>query len=1152
MKPISSPISEIKPEYDVIVIGSGYGGGISASRMARAGQSVCLLERGREILVGDYPDTLDEAIEDFQFHTPDGHIGSRIGLYDIHVNKQQNTVVGCGLGGTSLINANVALEAKPEVFDDPNWPLEIREHRDTLLQEGYARAREMLKPNPYPENYPKLAKYEANLQSAEYIGAAEHFYSTPINVTFEDPKDGVNHVGVEQQACTNCGDCVSGCNYGAKNTTLMNYLPDAWNHGAEIVCQADVRYLEKVHDGWLVHYQFVDVGREKFDAPTMFVKAKIVMVSAGTMGSNEIMLRSRTKGLSMSERLGKGFSGNGDILGFGYNCDLPIHGIGFGTHKPGALNPVGPCITSVIDLREGDDWEKRMIIEEGSIPGAFASVLPEFFAVAAKTIGQDTDEGLLDKLKEKARAADSFVRGAYHGAVDNTQTFLIMSHDNGEGEAELTDADRMILHWPNVGEQPNFIIGNEKLKEATTGLGGEWVENPIWTPLFSHSLVSVHPLGGCSMGADATQGVVNHKGQVFTGNGTEVYEGLYVSDGSVIPTSLAVNPLLTISAVTERCCALMAEDYGWQIDYTLPSAPSRPHREQKLGLRFTETMKGYFSTTAVPGEDLQTYHNAANTGKVEDMGMAFTLTIFSHDLDTLLDTPEHPAKISGTVECKALSDEPLEVSNGVFNLFEKMPSPPNTRHMIYTFQLTSEGGKTYFFKGYKLIQDDPDVLDIWSDTSTLYVTVYEGGDDSGTLFGKGILHIKPADFAKQMTTMAVTNASGVKEKLTAMVRFGKFFAGVLWESYGGIFYNPSDDAPSVPRKKRPLNAPAPEVHALTTEDGVELRLTRYQGGSKGPVMLVHGLGVGSNIFSTDLIDTNLVEFLTKHDYDVWLLDNRVSILLPAARQEWNGDRVADYDYPAAIAKIRAITGADSVQALVHCYGATTFFMSMLAGLEGVRSIVCSQIATDIIVPTATKVKTGLHIPEFLDKLGVKSLTAQVPEGGGSVLSKLYDKALSIYALAEAQGQGHSDVSNRITFMYGSLYLLENLTDRLYENLAELFAEANMETFEHLALMCRANQLMSHTGENIYLPHMERLQLPILFISGEQNECYLPESTKLTYDRLKAEFDPSLYSREVIPGYGHIDCIFGRNASADVFPSMVAHLDKTANANTPKN
>jgi cholesterol oxidase len=347
------------------------------------------------------------------------------------------------------------------------------------------------------------------------------------------------------------------------------------------------------------------------------------------------------------------------------------------------------------------------------------------------------------------------------------------------------------------------------------------------------------------------------------------------------------------------------------------------------------------------------------------------------------------------------------------------------------------------------------------------------------------------------------------------------------------------------REKRPLRVGIPEVYRFQTEDGVALRLTRYQGGSKGPVMLVHGLGVASSIFSTDLIDTNLLEYLYAHDYDVWLLDFRISILLPAAKQLSNGDQIAQYDFPAAVAKIQAITGAKTVQAVVHCYGATTFFMSMLAGLQGIRSIVCSQIATNLIIPTATKLKAGLYVPSFLDKLGVDSLTVRVPDGGGSLMTHIYDKTLSAYALAIAQGQCHSKTCHRITFVYASLYRHETLNDRLHTHLAELFAEANIETLKHLAEMCRKGVLVDINGKDIYMPHFDRLNLPILFLSGSKNECYLPESTEITYNLLREKYDTTQYSRQVIEDYAHIDCIFGDNAAEDVFPHIVEHLNKTA-------
>lgn len=161
---ISMPVDLIRERYDVIVVGSGYGGAIAASRMARAGRSVCLLERGKEFQPGEFPNTQVEAAGQFQVDLPDGHIGSRTGLYDLRAHPDINVFVGCGLGGTSLVNANVAVEADPRVFADSAWPDEIRADMATRLAEGYQRAREMLKPSPLPDDVmlPKLDSLQAS------------------------------------------------------------------------------------------------------------------------------------------------------------------------------------------------------------------------------------------------------------------------------------------------------------------------------------------------------------------------------------------------------------------------------------------------------------------------------------------------------------------------------------------------------------------------------------------------------------------------------------------------------------------------------------------------------------------------------------------------------------------------------------------------------------------------------------------------------------------------------------------------------------------------------------------------------------------------------------------------------------------------------
>ncbi len=773
MARLSSPIENIKNHYTVVVVGSGYGGGIAASRLARAGQQVCVLERGKEFQPGEYPDNMAAAAKEMQLNLPGKHIGSRTGLYDFHVNQDLNVFVGCGLGGTSLINANVSLRAEPRVFEDTRFPAGLRADIHTLLAEGYQRAEQMLKPTPYPENFPHVTKLQALEQSAAYLN--EKFYRPPINVTF---KDGVNHVGVEQKACNLCGDCVSGCNQKAKNTVLMNYLPDAKNHGAEIYTQVSVQRIERQGERWLVHYQLMNAGQNKFDAPTMFVSADMVILAAGTLGSTGILLRSQAAGLSMSDKVGHHFTGNGDVLAFGYNNDQEINGVGFGNRPPGEVEPVGPCISGIIDMREQPQLDNGMVIEEGSIPGALAPILAQTFATAAKLIGEDTDDGLRDRLKEKFREAQSLAHGAYTGAVRNTQTYLVMTHDDGAGRMYLDENDNLRVHWQGVGKQPIFERVNNRLEEATNPLGGTQIPNPIWSKVFNHDLVTVHPLGGCILAEDAEHGVVNHKGQVFSSNqGTEVYESLYVADGSVIPRSLGVNPLLTISAIAERCCALIAKDRGWRINYDLPSVPVISNVPKKVGIQFTETMRGYFSTQVK--ED---YEEAAKQGKRYDSPFEFTLTVIADDLDELLNHREHPARMVGTVTAPAISAEPMTVSRGEFNLFVLSPEAAKTRQMLYRMQMSTETGEIYYFEGFKQIHDDPG-FDIWSDTTTLYITVRSGDNDESPILGKGILKIQPLDFMKQMTTLKVMNAASVSQKLQALDRFSRFFAGTLSEIY---------------------------------------------------------------------------------------------------------------------------------------------------------------------------------------------------------------------------------------------------------------------------------------------------------------------------------------------------------------------------------
>ena len=128
-------------------------------------------------------------------------------------------------------------------------------------------------------------------------------------------------------------------------------------------------------------------------------------------------------------------------------------------------------------------------------------------------------------------------------------------------------------------------------------------------------------------------------------------------------------------------------------------------------------------------------------------------------------------------------------------------------------------------------------------------------------------------------------------------------------------------------------------------------------------------------------------------------------------------------------------------------------------------------------------------------------------------------------------------------MYAPLYDHANLNEATHETLHETFGVANMKAFKHLARLTNTGHLVDFDGKDVYLPHLDRLALPITFIHGAENECFVPESTQITYDLLRQDQRQQLYDRHVIPGYGHIDCIYGKNASRDIFPLVLSALDE---------
>lgn len=1257
---ISRGLTELKPHYTVVVVGSGYGAGVAASRLARAGQAVCVLERGREFRPGEYPDTLTGAQGNMQLDTARGKLGPADGLFNLHMNSDMIALVGCGLGGTSLINANVGLEIEPRLFDLEIWPAEFRNNK-ALLEKSYQRARAMLDTNPYPDDYPTLNKLKALELSAKTMG--QPFYRPPIAVNF---KDQTNPFGVAQPKCNGCGDCCSGCNVGAKNTTLMNYLPDARNHGAEIFTQARVEWIERDGDLWRVH---VSPNGESAPGAATSVTADIVMLGAGSLGSTEILLRSREKGLDLSSRLGQSFSGNGDVLAFGYDSYWQTHPASNGTPVPENLNAVGvgtnvvpvdqypgPCITGIIDMRHAEDPSQGLVIEEGTMPGAMATALAPGFFFANALAGNFTKFGV-DEIKPRlldaktmgnafASSPGSLGDWAYKGPMARTQTYLAMSVDDAKGKLALAD-DRLRIDWAGAGRTANIRRDNQLIEQAAGVINGQFFPSPIWNEPLGDKVITVHPVGGCGMGDDAKSGVVNHKCQVFVGQGgVAVHPGLYVCDGAAMPGAIGVNPLLTISAVAERACELLAQDRGWQIDWTMgavgPLPPSELvsplddaraaaldkhsdlldrvknslsgffstiaqevthfiheelhnlvehlesgatdlakkaieaiiHRYPDLlspTFQFTETMHGWvslkdISSAAPPSERISNdFATSAAWGKHEKRTCDFELTIHTDDLNAMVSNRAHSAAISGWVNCPALSATPMPVRTGTFQLLTIDLDAVETWRMSYDMVLERETGPVRFH-GYKILRQQTG-SNPWGDLTTLFITIHDGAAGDGPLLARGILTLNLEDLMWQANSFKldvkddwaghlIERFARAKDAIATvyLAKFAGFFGMTVFNAYGGLLADlknfPALELAAEPsaRPRRALELPNAERFTVELPDGFKNRLTRYQGGKKGPVLVAPGFSIRASSFALDTVDTNLTEMLVAAGYDVWLFDYRASpdsgnpIDPP---RPFTIDDVALVDWPAAIEFVRKTAKVETVQAISHCISSMSLLMSIAAGTGGVRSLVSSQLTLHPVTNWLNYLKADLDAVGLLSGLSqlddTFDFSAQLDE---SDLGYEVDAAAWMIPVVEGQAC-KNPTCRRIFAVYGPSYEHAQLNHWTHTTLAEMFGPVSIKPFEQLQNIIRLGHVVDAQGQDCYLTDecARRLALPITFISGSANQLFYPETAWLTQEWLTRINGSAFYTHHVFEGYAHMDTFIGRNAARDVFPYIVSELDK---------
>ena len=592
--------------FDLLIVGSGYGGAVAAAELAGChddkgrAMRVGVLERGREYLPGSFPSRLAELPTAVRGRFAGNGRGGE-GLFDLRVGGDLNVVLANGLGGGSLINAGVMEIPRPEVFD-AGWPVGWRD--DARRPEYYQRAKRLLgAADDRGDNHihREPAAPLAKTRLMQRLGLAQDDASyRPAAITVA-MTEKITVGGVRLAACRRCGDCASGCNYGAKESLDTNLLALASRHGAEIYCGATVLRLERddPQELWKVWTRHTDEVLHRREGRAVALLARRVIVAAGSLGSTELLLRTqRTSTLRFSTRLGQGFSGNGDMLSFGDGLDAPAKGIADEDTSP-ASREIGPTITGIVDAEislPGQSAPQRIVIEDLAVPG----ILRRFTAEMLATAGTLQSLGTMDRTRHRDGHPMADPCAVHPERLERTLAFAMMGDDGAKGRlhlpegAERLECDGQLeVSWPGLVRQPLFEAQNRKLTElaATADLGGRVVANPLWQllppsmdPLVKGArgpLLTVHPLGGCGMGSHLEEGVVDEHGAVHdAAKPGEVHPGLYVIDGAMVPTALSTNPALTITALALRAVEEHRGKWQWRkADESL--LPGRDHQQAR-------------------------------------------------------------------------------------------------------------------------------------------------------------------------------------------------------------------------------------------------------------------------------------------------------------------------------------------------------------------------------------------------------------------------------------------------------------------------------------------------------------------------------------------------------------------------------------------
>lgn len=701
--------------------------------------------------------------------------------------------------------------------------------------------------------------------------------------------------------------------------------------------------------------------------------------------------------------------------------------------------------------------------------------------------------------------------------------------------------------------------------------------------------VTVHPLGGANMSRDGTgrEGVTNHLGQVFTGHGSEVHDGLVCCDASVIPTSLAVNPLATISALAERSLDRIAQQYNYSInmsstngDLDVSSEPSvsthdlhnpQDHPDihepsRSIGWQFTEVLVGYismqrnnvdFTVAEALGKSASSEMRMFLTVEIcRKQGTSTTTYIICHRLT--IPGPEnrgYEGICTGTVSCCALSAETMRVTEGKVRFFVQAETTAEATTITYSLHLLSLEGIIFHVEGHKVIDSAASLSprEMWKATTTVYLRIAR---EDLMKVGKGVLHISWPSFRQQMKTFCATEPLELRvlfALLIFLVYFGLQLSMFFFRPFVSMRKPGNYLHHTLAAKQGPLTQ-----FDVRAKDGITVLLQVYeplpvtdQGyineNLRNPPILflpgVTGVGARHSIFALPFQRCNMVEYFTARGCRCYVLTPR-----------WGCDNsiAADctvYDCRLDVAAaLQHISSQEEQKPYVvaHCQGSVALAMGLLDGTIDSTQLLGVTANSVFINQRFAYWNSWKAATPLLIRLYERVAGNLFPIGtshSNRLVQRVLDVVLRFYPVRRRRDICTSTLCRRTSFAFGLCWNHTNLDTSIHENIGQFFAGTHTKILEHITCMgTRGGCLDNQLNPLITPENLRRLQgLPVLFITGTANEVFEPESTLRDYEMLRRRFGEHLYRRFQAEGYGHLDTIVGKSAAEDVYWKVADHL-----------